>query len=283
MIFTFTNEFGDSITFQKNSDFHIKEISGISSNAVTISEAFTPIQIGSSITGAKVEAKDIEITGDYLNTVQNRETLLAVVIPGSGNLIMNDGEKMVFVNVEVKQSPDIQRLNNMYDEFSFVVRVPYPYWRSISPISAGFVTEQAEFELPKTFSSTSGFYVSTREVTQIKDIYNQSPMPVGFIAEFKASGTVKNPRFTKIDTQEKISFTDLEMHDGDIVRISTEENQKYVRLIQDNIEINAFPLLSDDSRFFKLDRGNNTIQYECDLGLNFLTFDIIYYRQYLGV
>lgn len=283
MIFTYINSWGDSITFKADKDFHITEITGISQNSMTLSEAFTPVQIGSTITGDKVDAKDIEIRGDYRNSVKNRETLLSVVIPGSGRLIMDDGRKMVFVDVEVKESPEIEPLNPLFDGFSFVLRVPYPYWKSYTPISAGFVTEEAKFKFPQTFHSSEGFYVSTRTVTQIRDILNNSPMPVGFIAEFTASGIVKNPEFTKIDTQEKMQFKGIELQDGDILRISTEDTGKFVRLIRAGKETNVFNLLTDDSRFFKLDRGRNTLQYDCELGLNFLTFDVIYYRQYVGV
>ena len=82
VIVTYTNEYGDSIEFSRNSDIRITGIDGLSANSIELSEATVTNQVGSSITGASVQSKSMTIEGRYFYTPAVRKRLLAVILPG---------------------------------------------------------------------------------------------------------------------------------------------------------------------------------------------------------
>ena len=61
----YTNERGVSIEFSSNQQLYITSIDGLSQNQISLSESNVANQIGSSVTGNKIEAKDISISGIF--------------------------------------------------------------------------------------------------------------------------------------------------------------------------------------------------------------------------
>lgn len=263
----YTNENGDSIEFSKESEIRITDIDGLSSNDIDLSEATVNNQIGSSITGISVEAKDITINGRYKYDPKKRKKMLAVILPGVTATLryVNDNEDIdVYWKVTPKKTPVISN-GVVWQSFQIQLRLPYPYARKYDSNITEFNTLQSMHRFPRSYSSTVPFKLSSREYQPLRQIINKGSIDTGFVLTMKANvDGVKSPRITRIDTQEHISFPNLVLNLNDVIQISTYENERYCRLIRNGVTSNIFSQTDYASTFFQLKPGANDIRYSAE-------------------
>lgn len=283
LTYIYTNKYGDSIIFGQGSPYRISEIEGQSLNTVDLSESSTTNQIGSTVSGRSVEPKDIDVVGDFLDSFVNRRQMLDTIIPGEGTWRMIDDNLDVYLDVEVKQTPDIKPQDKVYKPFDFTLHIPYPYWRSTNVINVPFTQLISNFRFPRSFSSIVAWKISEKRIQQIQTINNQGSDESGFIVRFQADTEVQSPELLNVITQEHIRFTDFTMQPDDVIVVSTYENEKYVRLIRGDEETNIFSYMDDDSTFFKLAKGENTIRYGAATNENNLLATVTFQTAYTGV
>lgn len=281
--YIYTNQYGDSIEFHSGSPFKITDIDGQSVNEVSFSESSTINQIGSTVTARHVEPKPFTIEGDFIDTFKNKRKLIDTIIPGKGKWRMIDDNLDVYLDVEVRQTPDVTPKDKVYKIFDFELYAAFPYWMSESKISVSFTEMVSMFRLPREFSNIVQWKISEKRIQQIQTIINEGSDETGFIIKFKAKTNVKAPEVLNILTQENIRFTDLTMNPGDIVEVSTYENQKYAKLIKEDSEENIFYLMDDESTFFKLKKYENVIRYGASSGSENLEVYIYFRNTYAGV
>ena len=122
-----------------------------------------------------------------------------------------------------------------------------------------------------------------RSPSAIATITNTGTLPCGFIITFQASGTVENPKIIDINTQEYIRLSHT-MQAGEVIRISTLDNNKTVRQIIGEDSINAFNFLDfANSTFLQLAVGINYLRYDADSGLDNLSVEFKFDPRYLEV
>lgn len=281
--YKFTNQYGDSIIFSKSHPFHIKTIDSQTAVSASVTESSTVSQIGSSETGYKINSKTITVDGDFLSDHGNRKILLDTITAGYCELEMISENQDVFISGYITETPDINRINPLYDSFSFSFLCPFPYWQSTFPKRILFSTTRSEFSYPKTFYKDVPFKISSTERNRILDVVNASPVPIGMKIRFSSLGIVEDPSITNIGTQEKIAFEGLSLYPDEILEVSTKENGIYCTIHRESGDINAFKYLSDDSTFFKINRGSNTIQYDSKTNVDGLNLEIIYEEVFSGV
>lgn len=282
MDYIYENEFGEKISFSDGSQFRLTNLDGESSVESNISEASALMQIGTTVTGQKVNSRHITLTGDILDEGNNRETILDIVIIGKGKLYFYEGERILYLDVYVSSTPDIKRINQKYFSFSFEVLAPFPYWRDLYGDQIEFVEVTPLFMFPKTFSSSVPFMISEKTIEQIKTLVNLSPVEVGFLATFEVTGIVKNPYISNITTNQIIHLN-IEMNDGDLLTIDTRDGSKKVLIRQNGKEKSAFYAIDENTEFFKLKRGENVISFGVDEGRNNVIFTLYFDRVYEGV
>ena len=260
----YTNEKGGSIEFSKESGLRITDIDGLSSNSISLSEATVSNQIGSSVTGKSIEAKDITINGRFKYDPQKRKRMLAVILPGLSatlRLINTDEDIDVYWKVQPKQTPQISN-NVVWQSFQFVLRLPYPYARSFDSNVTDFNTLTPLHRFHRSYSSKTPFKLSSRNYQPLKEIYNKGSLDTGFVCRMVAEADeIKAPKITLVDTQENISFPNLILNVGDTLEVSTYENERYCHLIKDGKITNVFSYMDYSSNFFQLKPGNNVIRY----------------------
>lgn len=128
-----------------------------------------------------------------------------------------------------------------------------------------------------------GIIMGLRSPSAIATITNTGTLPCGFIITFQASGTVENPKIIDINTQEYIRLSHT-MQAGEVIRISTLDNNKTVRQIIGEDSINAFNFLDfTNSTFLQLAVGINYLRYDADSGLDNLSVEFKFDPRYLEV
>lgn len=262
----YTNAYGDSVEFSVSSGIRITSIDGLTSNEINLSESTVNNQVGSSITGKSVQAKDLTIEGRYHYKPSIRKTLLAVILPGVTATLryINDlAEIDVYWVVIPKQTPVIS-INPVWQNFQFVVRVPFPYPRSHVSNVTYFNYLKSRFRFKQAYSSTQKWKISERTYQPLQTIKNKGSLETGFLVRMTATAEVKAPKIVKVDTQEVIEFPNLTLQSGETLEINTHDNEKYCHLIKEDSVVNAFPDMSYESTFFKLNKGDNVIRYSSE-------------------
>lgn len=264
VIVTYTNEYGDSIEFSRNSDIRITGIDGLSANSIELSEATVTNQVGSSITGASIQSRTMTIEGRYLYTPATRKRLLAVILPGIKARLryQNTVENVdVYWEGQPTKTPDIST-NPVWQNFQFTMKMPYPYPRTTEGESKSFSYLQSSFRFPQAYSSRTPWQISSRIIEPLQTITNRGDIPAGFTVTFKAlTDGVKAPKLLNVDTRENISFSQLTLNSGDELNVNTMINAREVLLTTSEGTKNAFEYMDYDSTFFLLARGDNTLRY----------------------
>lgn len=284
--YIYTNSNGDSFEFSDSSKAYINSIDGLSSNQVDLSEATVNNQIGASVTGKSIQAKDITLEGDYQYDPNVRKRMLAVFLPGlSGTLrYINTNESVdVYWNVHPTKTPDISA-GVMWQSFQITLRCPYPYARSTESNYTDFNAITSNHRFHRSYSNTTPFKLSSRTIEPLKEIVNKGVLESGFIVRMIAEvDDIQAPRITNVNTQEKISFPKLTLNTDDILEISTYENERYCHLIKDGVEENIFKYMSYDSTFFQLEPGKNVIRYASETNENSLEVRLTFDETLAGV
>ena len=169
VIVTYTNEYGDSIEFSKNSDIRITGIDGLSANSIELSEATVTNQVGSSITGASVQSKSMTIEGRYFYTPAVRKKLLAVILPGVSARLRYQNTKEnidVYWEGQPTKTPDIST-NPVWQNFQFTMKLPYPYPRTTEEENKSFSYLQSGFRFPQAYSSKTPWQISSRIIERL--------------------------------------------------------------------------------------------------------------------
>ena len=264
VIVTYTNDYGDSIEFSRNSDIRITAIDGLSANNIDLSEATVTNQVGSSITGASIQSKTMTIDGRYFYTPAIRKRLLAVILPGVWARLryQNTVENIdVYWEGQPTATPDIST-GTVWQSFQFSLKLPYPYPRTTEKENKSFSYLQSGFRFPRAYSSKTPWQISTRIIEPLQTITNRGDIPAGFTVTFKAlTDGVKGPKLLNVDTRENIAFTQLTLNSGDVLTVNTMINAREVLLTTSDGTKNAFEYMDYDSTFFLLARGANTLRY----------------------
>lgn len=264
VIVTYTNDYGDSIEFSKNSDIRITAIDGLSANNIDLSEATVTNQVGSSITGASIQSKTMTIDGRYLYKPAIRKRLLAVILPGVVARLryQNTVENVdVYWEGQPTATPDIST-GPVWQSFQFSLKLPYPYPRTTEEENKSFSYLRSGFRFPQAYSSKTPWRISTRIIEPLQTITNRGDIPAGFTVTFRAiADGVKGPKLLNVDTRENIAFTQLTLNSGDVLTVNTMINAREVLLTTSEGTKNAFEYMNYDSTFFLLARGANTLRY----------------------
>lgn len=259
----YTNDYGASIEFSKNSGIRITDIDGLSANEIDLSETTVTNQVGSSITGASIQSKDLTIEGRYAYKPETRKRLLAVILPGvAGKLrYINDKEGVdVYWDAQPSKTPEIS-LNPVWQTFQFTLKLPYPYPRSSEPQIIRFSGMTSNFKFKQSYSSTVEWTISDKDISHLKVITNKGALSTGFILTFEAlADDIVAPTVVNVDTRDYMTFTELTLAKGDILTVNTNEGKRGAYLTHNGEKSNVFSLMDYGSTFFLLDTGDNTLR-----------------------
>lgn len=144
----------------------------------------------------------------------------------------------------------------------------------------------ADFEFIHEFLE-EGEELGHRSSERLVNIVNDTATDnIGMTIILEASSNVTNPRITRVesDTHIQLGSEDypFNMVNGDVVIITTAQNDKHVYLQRgtEKTEVNEY--MTEESKFIQLMRGDNHIGYTADSGDEYLSVAIQYRMKYSG-
>lgn len=263
----------------------ITDIDGLSFNDVNINETELASQPGSTPDNMRVKPKTLTIQGRIAENFRFRQAILKVVTPGKMarlRYIDDDYDIDWYIEGTPVRTPDFSN-NPTWQNFQFTFHTFYPYWKDINETIVPFSVLVSQFMLPRSFSSTEPWYIATREQSPLQQIVNEGSADTGFIVVWEALNTVTGPRLTKVETQETISFPELTLIAGDVLEVSTYNDNKYTRLTREGVTTNVFGQMDDDSTFFQLNVGNNIVRGGADSSENSVLCQLFFNNTFVGV
>lgn len=283
---TCSNGNGVTVTFgeREPSPFLLVEAEGIyeASNNVTISE--NTMTDGGAYQGSVAKVRNIVLTvKDAENHVYNRNLLDALFKAGSpGTLIFREDTN------ERKATYYVESINSTgeYGVRTYTVSLlcPDPFFYAMADRYVLLAAWVENFEFPHEFK-VAGEEFGYRSTQKSQNITNENAADgIGMTITITASGAVENPSIIRVESNESITIgsqgNPFEMIAGDVLTITTSDNDKHVYLTSGGVTTEVNQYLTEDSVFIQLMRGNNNIGYRADVGEDAMAVRISYRLKY---
>ena len=289
---TYINARNEKILFGIGSKYHVnvqKDVTGISDITNTIYSTSSMGQHGDTYAGNRIEPREIEIVGkirdlDKDTQIRLRREALKILNPDiDGRLVYQYGDFMRTIGAKVKESPKFTH-EELSQNFSICFLCLNPFWEEEKEAREEIASWIGTWEFPCDIeeSDPEDMIFGYREESLIVPIYNAGHIATGMKIDFKALGSLSNPRILNINTREFIKVN-FDMVAGDVITIDTSYGNKSVTLTRNGVATNIYRYLDADSTFMQMDVGDNVFRYEADTGDTNLEVVIYFTQKYLGV
>lgn len=283
---TCSNSDGVSLTFAEKgmTPFLLVDAEGCYyvQNNVTISE--NTMSDGGAYQGSIAKVRNIVLTlRDLQNHVHNRNLLDALFKSGeAGTLIFREeeNERQISYYVESVNS------TGQYGARTYTVSLlcPDPFFYALQDVSVFMAAWVPNFEFVHEFIS-SGEEIGYRDLQRSQNIDNQNAADnIGMTITITVNGNVTNPSVTRVESNETITVgtenKPLNMVAGDVLTITTADNDKHVYLTSDGVTTEINEYLTEDSVFIQLMRGSNNIGYSAASGESNMVVELTYRLKY---
>ncbi len=263
----YNNNFG-AIEFTEDSPFWITEIDSLSSVDVDITEEQSVGQTGTSVIGQSVSSRNVTVTGIIFgDLIGNRRKLLSIIAPQvlSRFTVIDDDEKTWYLDGYAKTTPIFDETEGQQN-FQFIFKAPYPFWRSDNEINVTLAGLRALFKTP--FYTGGEWKISEYEDRLLYRIEYVGTVPAPLVISFDVTAETVNPTITKAETNETITIQRT-FEVGEKMTINTAdgmENQITIKRADGSVE-NGFKYIAVGSALnMTLTRGVNTFRYAADEG-----------------
>lgn len=293
----YTNERGESIEFSAYSPYFVNvsnDVKGLSDIQNTLYRSSSMGQHGETLTGQKIDAREIDIKGSISKlhkdqVLELRRTALKILNPElSGTLTYIYKDFVRVIDCKVDNTPVFSRKKVFYN-FTIQFGCPSSFWREgqdeKADIASWIGSLEFDLEIPEDeglSEEETGIEFDYREPNIIVDVYNEGDVSTGMRIEFRATGTLLNPILLNMDTREYIQIN-AELQAGDIVTVNTEYGSKSATLLRNGITENYFRFIDVDSTFMQLEIGKNVFRYDAKNNIDALEVTLYHSNKYLGV
>lgn len=283
-VITCTNEDGVSISFgeQGFTPFILCSAEGIYDINNTVNTVSNTIMDGAEYQGTVMQARNIILTVKDIDTFDvNREMIDAVFKKGAVgvlNVLDDSHSRSIDYYVESVTVPEATPFSRL-TIISLIC--PDPYFYDPVDFSVGISNLMEDFEFEHEFSASGETFAHFND-DHLGVIENVSAdNEIGFTLILVATGNITNPKITKVETQEFIQVgrtgKAFNMSYGDVLTIVTEKGKK--NIYYNGTSINQY--LTEDSTFFYLTRGNNSLGYAAESGVEYVTIRVMYRYKYM--
>lgn len=278
----FTNNKGESLRFNNNSTFFASDIRGIGDVDANVQMQRSPYQDGATHVDSILLPRDISfevmILGVDHNDVSKKRAHLARIFNpklGLGLFEYKTGTVSRFINAVPETVPrypgGIDNRSRSHQLAMVDLVCPNPYWKSPKTV------EEPTFEPLFQFPFEGTFELGIQRDQRI--IINNGDAPAPLQVEFYGPAT--NPKITNKTTGEFIKINQ-KLLDNEHMKIDTID--KSVFFVDENgSERNVFNWIDLDSTFFKLEVGENEIEYTADSNIQGAVVNISYSELFVGV
>lgn len=244
-------------------------------------------QPGETVYNIGLSPRQIQISGwvaawDEFSVTRMKDLLNRTINPKHLMEAYAKGKKIGFYpRTSVVYSPTYENNNELISQFLITGYCPYPLFTDEEDSNTLVSYTTPLWRFPWAIPS-DGFIFGIRQPTLIAEVNNAGDLPIGYIIEFKARGTVINPFLVDIGSQQFIKFNKT-MSDGEVITVDTKEGYRKVTGSVNGIESNYFKYRTFDSSWLQLETGVNYLRYNADDGVALLEVNIIYNPAYLEV
>ena len=285
---TCTNDVGMSVTFGSAfSPYLLTDCDGIYEVHNKVATSDNTMIDGATYQGSVTQKRNIVLTlVDKANHKVNRYQLYQLFKPKSkGTFTYNEDDDIKSIDYYV-ESIDIESTGKVRKSVISLI-CPDPFFEAPSDITVTMAGWRKNFEFIHEFFSY-GEELGSRIEEKLKTIDNDTGAEgVGLTISIKANGAVTNPSITHVEAGEFIkvgtSAHEMNMVNGDEIIITTGTNNKHVYFVHDNVKTEINEYLDEASDFIQLQSGTNTIGYDADAGVSYMTVSLTYRYKYLGV
>lgn len=287
---TCTNNDGMTVTFGecRFNPFLLASVEGVysSSNNVVISDN-TMID-GGTYQGSVANVRNIVLTisdkPENVYRLKSRDLLYRLFPKGTEGTLAywEDGQsrEIRYYVESIAQEAPKKRL------YTVSLLCPDPFFYDPTPIVVSMANWEPRFEFEHEFSA-AGEELGAKSDLRLVDIINDiASDDIGMTITITATGSVKNPTITRVESNEHItigtSAFPFSLSWGDAVIITTDQGNKHIWLVRDGESTEVNQYISEDSEFIHLMRGHNTIGYSADEGEQNLSVEISYRLKYEG-
>ncbi|MGE7946468.1 phage tail family protein [Lysinibacillus sp. NPDC093688] len=283
---TYTNRFGEVVTFG-GPPFYLQEITGLGDVPTNIQMQRVPYEDGSTLIDVLLEEREIDITflivnavddGGYETVSRRRTEIARIVNPklGPGTLRYENEylvREILVVASSVPIFPDGGGRAKTLQKTMINFVAPDPYWRSLK------IEEEPAFKPLFQFPFSGPFQMGMQRDRRI--INNDGDAEAPLYIEFY--GPAKNPKIENVTKEEFIKVNQT-LAEGEKMVIDTTPNVKLVEFVGVNgARRDVTNWLDLDSIFFKLQLGENDINYTADNDVQGAVVNISYHKRYNAV
>ena len=286
---TCINEDGVAIVLKDRfSPWELQSCEGLYESNSPITTLSDTMSDGSVYQGSKLSQRNIVLTlrdRPTGNHMTNRSLLYTVFKPKAVGTLIYTGDKVSrVINYYVEKIYIDAVKSSRMATISLICPDPYFYDPVENVVSMG--GWDPLFEFSHEFTS-EGEEFGSRNQELLKQIVNTNVDDIGITVVLTASGAVVNPVIYHVEQGIHIAVgTDdkpFTLNAGEKLIITTHENNKHILLASNNVVTEVNEYLSEDSDFIQLQYGVNTFGYSATAGADYLTIEIAYRYQYLGV
>lgn len=281
--FIYKNALGSTITIDYTGNYLIDSYDGLTASEIIPITTSGYKQNGSTYISSNLGIRVINLTfgviaDSTLDMYAARRNVVSVFNPllGEGTLTYTNDFISKSIKVVVTASPTPAAKHSTIQYYTVELTANNPLWfdNEESAVKLGDFTGGLSY--PLQFNDDGVIYAQKGDIANI-EIVGDVPSPIR--AEFK--NTSVKPKLELTNTGEFIKV-EISIEDGESLIINTEYGKKTVTKVNaDDSTENANHLISLNSTYFSLPKGNNKLSFSGDAG----TPEVyIYYRNYyIGV
>lgn len=275
------NEKGEQLELTHNDAYDVIKIEGLNPPPAAINNTEISGVDGAKFNNSKVRVRNLVI---YLNIKspieKNRQALYNYFhIKRKVKIYFKNQNRDVYIEGYVETFENDLFENLQQPQISIIC--PEPFWKAVDNLLVEFSNEISLFEFPFAIEE-EGIELSRVNLETFKVINNGNVETGAIIELFATTNQILNPTIYNRTTQTyfKVNFN---MHEGDIIRINTNQGQKSVTLTRGNYTSNIIGSRESGSSWIQLIPGLNEIAYDADVGVENLMVNLTLIRKYEGV
>ena len=258
---------GDVLRLTRSNSYAITGVTGLTPVAANINTSATGINDGETYNSARLGYRNIVITLYFTHDVEKNRIKLYDYFQTKQfcTLYFSNDSRDVCISgyVETFECD----LFSVSETAQISIICPNPYFKSVAEIVNTGSAIISNFEFPTEFNTVES---STTAENNSVIIPNSGDVPAGMDIVINFTGAVTNPVIRNAATGEYFRLN-RDFVSDDVVTVNTRNGEKSVKLTHLGVDFNIINALDAGSSWLQLRRGNNTLYFNADSGVDHMT------------
>jgi len=271
---------GRQIAFEyKGSPLALVDLDGFSNAEYTVNTSQSSGQDGETYNGETANKRNPVITAEILSDFQTqRDKLYAFFQPRTpGTVYKYEGTAVRKATYYVEKIDITESGPTRPVTISLIC--PDPLFYDLSEDITQLAAWEGCIIFPMRIKNP--FAVTKKVNSLIGNVNNKSNVTQGLTIKFSATGTVVNPSLYDMNRLETMQINTT-MHSGDVIIVTTGQNNKRVQLVSDGTASNISNLMNYPPVWLQAYPGDNLFRYNAASGIDNLSVSILHTQAYWG-